>query len=262
MKKALVLLLVLSTLAAGIETHKDITIGTVVTNGIGDAYWDYWLMDYGWDKVNYYIGYYYDFTLEYDDRTLINFDLSAVDHDEVKVKKVEIDIDTDIDYTYYVKWLTTLRTNAVAASTVHDEIVAATPYITNKATNVFHDLGGNAITQASVWLHSGQNAFAVGISDEGDDNSQLITDYDLRITYYYPPDELDTWQINEVYPIGYAAGRGVGSAPFNGDIDITGSGDLQVNGDTDLNCNVVAGCDLTIAAGGGLTMEAGSILRL
>jgi len=237
------------------QNYMDRTTSSAVANGYGTAYSDSsTYTPLGWE-AGAYIGYFGDDGF-YSDKTLINFDISAIDSANVKSKKVEISLTYSVilgSPTYDAKRLTTLRYTTDSYTTVYNEIGSAANYITNKSSATFYDLGSTANTQIESWYSGGE--FAIGVSEYLEDvgESGDITAYSLRYTYYYPPDEADTWQINESpYPIGKSSTLGVGTATTNGSMQVLSTASLILYGNT--NLTIKTGQDIIIDKGGKITV--------
>ena len=239
----------------GTETHFDFTQGNAVANGAGDAFYKECDDIYDWDNT-LYIGIAPDVDFGcgeyfYYDRPMINFDLSSIPSANVKVKKVELTLTSGVNWD--VKQLTTLYYTTDSAQTVHDAIGSASAYVTNQADGGYRDLGANAVSQLEDnWLDD--EKFAIGLMEYGENSGGTVSARILRTTLYYAPDEADTWQIDEDYPIGRSSGLGVGDMTINGDIQITATGHLRINGNTDV---VGDGHEVSIAQGGSLGIEVG-----
>jgi hypothetical protein len=106
--------------------------------------------------------------------------------------------------------------------------------------------------------------FSLGIkgTEPGTDKYMPITALPMELKYYYPPSEADTWEINESYPMGTTTGKGIGTAVFNGPIQVTSTGKMQLNGNTSLVASSSITKRLTIGQGGSTTLDVLSSLKI
>jgi len=245
-----------------VETHMDRNITDYIANGNSSIYYDELSPSYAWtdayggslfefahvDFIGAYLG-----TL----RALSNFDISAIESANVKVKAIKVTVtyapqgaNTD---TLDVRQLTTLRYTTDSAETVFGEIGSATSVANGITSTTQTSLSATAISQMETFLSDGEYALGyMGDAETGDVENTISANV-LYVQYYYPPNEADTWEINESYPIGRSTGLGVGAISSTQAVEVTASGTLTLNGNTALT--IPTGNYLSIAYGGSLEVE-------
>jgi len=242
----------------------DREITTFLDKGYSTVYYDELTTGYSWGDafggtgIEFahidYLG-----IVEGTSRILANYNLTAVESDAVKVKAVSITLTYtpfggDTDTANFTQLTSFYNTDGVPA-TVHGAIGSASDYVANVSSATKTSLGTNAVTQADAFLHGGSNAFPLGImgNSETGDVENAVSANVLWIQYYYPPDEADTWVINEAYPIGYETNKGVGACSSTQDVNIQTGGTLTLNGSTQLT--IPNNYSLIIDQGGKLELE-------
>jgi len=260
MKRIFFILLLLTSFVSASENYFDSTSTTMVTNAWGDMYYQSYNGTYGYSSLTY-LGYSPDpIEPEYEyyiDRLFLTFDLSVPDTN-CKVKKTELQLTTGVNWD--ATKLTSFYTSSSTPSTVHDAIGNATDYVTNQSDGAMRDLGSSAVTQLEDnWMDD--DKFTLGLMEYQENDFGTMTYYALKTTYYYPPNEADTWVVDDAnFLLGKSTGLGVGDVNAVQDVNISSTGMLKLNGDTRLG--LLDGRSFSIEQGGSFVMEQGTELRI